>query len=94
MGEAAEKIRKSVPAAKLEVFAGDLSKADDTDLLVKQFPNVEILVNNLGIFEPKPFEQIPDDDWRRFFEVNVLSGVRLSRAYFPGMKQRLSLIHI
>jgi NAD(P)-dependent dehydrogenase (short-subunit alcohol dehydrogenase family) len=88
VNEAAEKIRKSVPAAKLEMFAGDLSKADDTDLLVKQFPNVEILVNNLGIFEPKPFEQIPDEDWRRFFEVNVLSGVRLSRAYFPGMKQR------
>jgi NAD(P)-dependent dehydrogenase (short-subunit alcohol dehydrogenase family) len=88
VNEAAEKIRKSVPAAKLEMFAGDLSKADDADLLVKRFPNVEILVNNLGIFEPKPFEQIPDDDWRRFFEVNVLSGVRLSRAYFPGMKQR------
>jgi NAD(P)-dependent dehydrogenase (short-subunit alcohol dehydrogenase family) len=88
VNEAADKIRKFVPAAKLELFAGDLSKADDTDLLVKQFPNVEILVNNLGIFEPKPFEQIPDEDWRRFFEVNVLSGVRLSRAYFSGMKQR------
>jgi len=80
VNEAAEKIRKSVPAAKLEMFAGDLSKADGADSLVKQFPNVEILVNNLGIFEPKPFEQIPDEDWRRFFEVNVLSGVRLSRA--------------
>ena len=49
---------------------------------------MDILVNNLGIFEPKPFEQIPDDDWRRFFEVNVLSGVRLSRMYLPGMKER------
>ncbi len=88
VSEAAEKIRKSVLGAKLEIFAGDLSKADDTELLVKQFPNVEILVNNLGIFEPKPFEQIPDEDWRRFFEVNVLSGVRLSRACLPGMKQR------
>lgn len=88
VNQAAEKIRKSVPGAKLETFAGDLSKADDAGLLVKQFSNVEILVNNLGIFEPKPFEQIPDEDWRRFFEVNVLSGVRLSRAYFPGMKQR------
>jgi NAD(P)-dependent dehydrogenase (short-subunit alcohol dehydrogenase family) len=86
--EAAEKIRQSVPGAKLEMFAGDLSQARDADSLVKQFPNVEILVNNLGIFEPKPFEQIPDEDWRRFFEVNVLSGVRLSRAYFAGMKQR------
>ena len=58
------------------------------DELFRRFPNVEVLVNNLGIFEPKPFEEIPDDDWRRFFEVNVLSGVRLSRLYFPGMKQR------
>jgi NAD(P)-dependent dehydrogenase (short-subunit alcohol dehydrogenase family) len=49
---------------------------------------MDILVNNLGIFEPKPFQDISDEDWRRFFEVNVLSGVRLSRAYLPGMKQR------
>jgi len=56
--------------------------------LVKRFPAVDILVNNLGIFEPKPFEEIPDADWIRFFEVNVLSGVRLSRAYLPKMKQK------
>jgi NAD(P)-dependent dehydrogenase (short-subunit alcohol dehydrogenase family) len=49
---------------------------------------VDILVNNLGIFEPKPFNEIADEEWRRFFEVNVLSGVRLSRAYLPGMKER------
>jgi NAD(P)-dependent dehydrogenase (short-subunit alcohol dehydrogenase family) len=49
---------------------------------------VEILVNNLGIFEPKPFEEIPDEDWMRFFEVNVLSGVRLARLYLPAMKRR------
>jgi NAD(P)-dependent dehydrogenase (short-subunit alcohol dehydrogenase family) len=49
---------------------------------------VDILVNNLGIFEPKPFEEIPDEDWRRFFDVNVLSGVRLARAFLPGMKRR------
>ena len=59
-----------------------------TAALVGRFPSVDILVNNLGIFEPKPFEQIPDEDWQRFFDVNVLSGVRLSRAYLPGMKQR------
>jgi NAD(P)-dependent dehydrogenase (short-subunit alcohol dehydrogenase family) len=88
VSEATATIRKAVPNAKLESFAGDLSNAAITEKLVKQFPDVEILVNNLGIFEPKPFEQIPDDDWRRFFEVNVLSGVRLSRAYLPGMKQR------
>ena len=82
------KIRQTVPKAKPEHFAGDLSDAAAADALVKRFPAVDILVNNLGIFEPKPFEQIPDDDWRRFFEVNVLSGVRLSRAYLPGMKKK------
>jgi NAD(P)-dependent dehydrogenase (short-subunit alcohol dehydrogenase family) len=88
VSDALATIRKTVPNAKLESFAGDLSDAAITEKLVKQFPDVEILVNNLGIFEPKPFDQIPDDDWRRFFEVNVLSGVRLSRAYLPRMKQR------
>ena len=81
-------IQTAVPGAKLEAFAGDLATEADTALLVKRFPAVDILVNNLGIFEPKPFEQIPDADWRRFLEVNLLSGVRLGRAYFPGMKER------
>ncbi|MGH7975198.1 MAG: SDR family NAD(P)-dependent oxidoreductase [Limisphaerales bacterium] len=88
VSDALEKIRKEIPNAKLEAFTGDLSDAATTEKLVKQFSNVEILVNNLGIFEPKPFEEIPDGDWRRFFEVNVLSGVRLSRAYLPGMKKK------
>jgi len=88
VSDALAKIRRTVPNAKLESFAGDLSDVATTKKLAKQFPNVEILVNNLGIFEPKPFEEIPDDDWRRFFEVNVLSGVRLSRAYLPGMKKK------
>ncbi|MCW5623493.1 MAG: SDR family oxidoreductase [Burkholderiales bacterium] len=69
-------------------FAGDLSTAAAADDVLKRHPGVEILVNNLGIFEPKPFEEIPDDDWRRFFEINVLSGVRLSRLYLPAMKAR------
>ena len=69
-------------------FAGDLSDAATAEALVARHPGIEILVNNLGIFEPKPFEEIPDEDWRRFFEVNVLSGVRMSRHYLPGMKQR------
>ncbi|MGA9449785.1 MAG: SDR family oxidoreductase [Verrucomicrobiia bacterium] len=82
------KVHKAVPDAKvLEGHAGDLSDAATADELVKRFPAVDILVNNLGIFEPKSFEDIPDEDWRRFFEVNVLSGVRLSRAYLPGMKK-------
>ena len=55
---------------------------------MRQLPEVDILVNNMGIFEPKPFEEIPDADWLRFFEVNVMSGVRLTRHYLPGMKAR------
>jgi NAD(P)-dependent dehydrogenase (short-subunit alcohol dehydrogenase family) len=73
---------------KVEGFAGDLSTAVATEQLGRQFPDIDILVNNLGIFEPKAFEDIPDADWSRFFEVNVLSGVRLSRLYLPGMKKR------
>jgi NAD(P)-dependent dehydrogenase (short-subunit alcohol dehydrogenase family) len=69
-------------------FAGDLSDAAKAAELARKYPDVDILVNNLGIFEPKPFEEIPDEDWRRFFDVNVLSGVRLARAYLPGMKRR------
>lgn len=68
-------------------FAGDLSKAEVAEALVKQYPGIEILVNNLGIFEPKPFEEIPDEDWLRFFDVNVLSGVRLSRLVLPAMRK-------
>ncbi|HUO94404.1 MAG TPA: SDR family oxidoreductase [Rhizomicrobium sp.] len=68
-------------------FAGDLSQASVAEDLAKKHPGVEILVNNLGIFEAKPFEDIPDDDWRRFFDANVLSGVRLARLYLPAMKR-------
>ena len=69
-------------------FAGDLADAAAADRLFERFPHVEILVNNLGIFEPKPFDEIPDADWRRLFEVNVLSGVRLARLYLPAMRSR------
>jgi NAD(P)-dependent dehydrogenase (short-subunit alcohol dehydrogenase family) len=69
-------------------FAGDLSDAAKAAELAQKYPDVDILVNNLGIFEAKPFEEIPDEDWRRFFDVNVLSGVRLARAFLPGMKRR------
>ena len=88
VASALQQIRQTVPEAKLDGFAGDLSTVKATEELLKRLPSVEILVNNLGIFEPKPFDEIPDEDWRRFFEVNVLSGVRLSRAYVSGMKQR------
>jgi NAD(P)-dependent dehydrogenase (short-subunit alcohol dehydrogenase family) len=67
-------------------FAGDLSSAAVAEALVAAHPGIEILVNNLGIFEPKPFEDIPDEDWTRFFDVNVLSGVRLARLVLPAMR--------
>ncbi|HEY0747634.1 MAG TPA: SDR family NAD(P)-dependent oxidoreductase [Steroidobacteraceae bacterium] len=69
-------------------FAGDLSSASVADKLVAQFPQVEILINNLGIFEVRPFEEISDEEWRRFFDVNVLSGARLARLYLPAMRKR------
>jgi NAD(P)-dependent dehydrogenase (short-subunit alcohol dehydrogenase family) len=81
-------IRGVAPTAAVEGFAGDLGTAAAADALGKKYADVDILVNNLGIFEVKPFDQIQDADWRRFFEVNVLSGVRLSRMYLPGMKKR------
>jgi len=65
-----------------------LGNAAGAQQLIKALPAVEILVNNMGIFEPKPFAEIPDADWLRFFEVNVLSGVRMSRAYLPGMLEK------
>jgi NAD(P)-dependent dehydrogenase (short-subunit alcohol dehydrogenase family) len=73
---------------KVEGFSADLGTSEGVNQIVARYPDVEIVVNNLGIFEPKPFEQIPDADWFRFFEVNVLSGVRLSRHYLPRMKDR------
>jgi NAD(P)-dependent dehydrogenase (short-subunit alcohol dehydrogenase family) len=88
VNSALEQIRKARPEAKIEGFPGDLGTAAATEDLVKLFPAVDILVNNLGIFEPKPFDEIADEEWRRFFDVNVLSGVRLSRAYLPGMRER------
>ena len=69
-------------------FAADLSTAAAASDVARKFPDVEILVNNLGIFEPKGFEEITDDEWQRYFEVNVLSGIRLARAYLPSMKRR------
>jgi len=67
-------------------FAADVGTSAGVAEAVRRFPDVDILINNMGIFEPKAFEAIPDEDWFRFYEVNVLSGVRLSRHYLPRMK--------
>ena len=87
LAEALERIRAELPDARLEGFAGDLADASGAARLSERFPQVDILVNNLGIYRPQPFEEIPDEEWRRFFEVNVLSAVRLSRRYLPAMKR-------
>jgi NAD(P)-dependent dehydrogenase (short-subunit alcohol dehydrogenase family) len=78
---------KATTGGDVQGFAGDLGTAAAAEAVARQYPGVEILVNNLGIFEPKPFEEIPDADWLRFFEVNVLSGVRLARLFLPAMKR-------
>jgi NAD(P)-dependent dehydrogenase (short-subunit alcohol dehydrogenase family) len=85
---AVEALRKAMPEAKLRGVAADVSTAAGCQTLVAALPDVDILINNAGIFEPKGFFEIPDEDWSRFFEVNVMSGVRLSRAYLPGMLKR------
>jgi NAD(P)-dependent dehydrogenase (short-subunit alcohol dehydrogenase family) len=82
------KIRKAHPKADVSGVASDVSNAAGCAKLIQSLPSTDILVNNMGIFEPKPFEQIPDADWLRLFEANVMSGVRLSRHYLSGMRQK------
>jgi NAD(P)-dependent dehydrogenase (short-subunit alcohol dehydrogenase family) len=86
--EAVRRIRGEKKDAQVTGVAADLSTGEGVDRLTRQMPAVDILVNNLGIFEAKPFAEITDEDWLRFFEVNVLSGVRLSRSYLPQMLQK------
>jgi len=86
--EATAKINKEVSKANLRGIPADLGTAEGCEQVVGEAPRLDILVNNVGIFEPKPFEKITDADWEKFFAVNVMSGVRLSRAYLPAMKQR------
>jgi NAD(P)-dependent dehydrogenase (short-subunit alcohol dehydrogenase family) len=81
-------ITKAVPGAKVRGIAADVSTSAGCTALLAALPEVDILVNNAGIFEPKAFFDIPDEDWSRFFEVNVMSGVRLSRGYLQGMLKR------
>jgi len=81
-------IRKLHPHAHVSGVASDVSSAAGCAKLIQELPTVDILVNNMGIFEPKPFEKIPDEDWMRLFEANVMSGVRLSRHYLSGMRKK------
>jgi NAD(P)-dependent dehydrogenase (short-subunit alcohol dehydrogenase family) len=79
-------LRASHPSAKLEPLVSDLSQASAAAQSATRFPGVDILVNNLGVYVPKPFEQISDADWLAIIETNFMSGVRLSRHYLPRMK--------
>jgi NAD(P)-dependent dehydrogenase (short-subunit alcohol dehydrogenase family) len=81
-------IRNAVAGASVSGVAADVSTAEGCDALVAGAPRADILINNAGIFEPKPYFEIPDADWLRFFETNVMSGVRLSRVYMPAMLER------
>ena len=81
------RIKADHPTAELSGLVADLATAQGVEAAKTQYPQVDILVNSMGIYERKDFEVIPDEDWQRFFDVNVMSGVRLSRAYLPGMKQ-------
>jgi NAD(P)-dependent dehydrogenase (short-subunit alcohol dehydrogenase family) len=81
-------IRKSVPDARVDGIAADFAEAEGAATVIAKLPAVDVLVNNVGIFEPKPFAETPDADWYRFFEINVMSGVRLSRHYLAGMLEK------
>jgi NAD(P)-dependent dehydrogenase (short-subunit alcohol dehydrogenase family) len=81
-------IRAHIPDAKVDGIAADFSSAAGAQTVIARVPAVDILINNLGIFDVKPFLEIPDEEWFRFFEVNVMSGVRLSRHYLPAMLQK------
>ena len=85
VGEAVTMVQTAAPAAKVHAAAHDLGNAAGCAALVAQFPDVDILVNNLGIYEPKGFFEIEDADWSKMFEVNVMSGVRLTRHYLKRM---------
>ncbi len=88
VAEAIAEIRKTYPDAQVREFVGDLSKAEIADQASHHFPDVQILVNNLGYYQPKPFEEISDQDWAAIIETNFMSGVRLSRHYLPTMKAK------
>jgi NAD(P)-dependent dehydrogenase (short-subunit alcohol dehydrogenase family) len=88
VNRAIAKLQSEVVAATIRGVAADAGSAEGCDLLFKAEPSTDILVNNVGIYGPQDFFETPDSEWTRFFEVNVMSGVRLSRTYLPGMVQR------
>lgn len=85
---ALERLKEKYPEADIQGIAADFSVADDVEKLLKRLPDLDILINNVGVFDPKNFLEIPDNDWLQFFDVNAMSGVRLSRHALPGMLKR------
>jgi NAD(P)-dependent dehydrogenase (short-subunit alcohol dehydrogenase family) len=85
---AKQRLIEHLPRAQIDGVAADLATAAGASAFLQRVPDADILVNNIGIFEPKPFEAITDEDWQRFFDTNVMSGIRLSRHYLPLMRKR------
>lgn len=88
VGQAISNLKSNFPDRDISGVAADFSKVEEVNRLLMEVPEVDILINNAGIFEPKEFTEIPDEDWFRLFEINVMSGIRLSRHYFPKMIQK------
>lgn len=86
--KAVASLRSAIPGSEVSGLPADFSKVEEVNDLIANLPHLDILVNNAGIFEPKPFAEIPDEDWFRLFEVNVMSGIRLSRHFFPTMLKK------
>lgn len=85
---ALDQIKQQFPNARLQGLTADLGTVSGANLAFQQVPQVDILVNNLGIYGAKSFSEVTDEEWMRFLEVNVMSGVRLSRYYLPKMLQQ------
>lgn len=86
--EAVAKLEQQTPGARVQGFVGDLAQNDAVTALTQQFPQIDILINNLGIYGPKPFGEISDDEWQQFIDTNFMSGLRLSRFYLPQLLER------
>src|SRR4030095_9156608 len=86
--QAVEELRRSTKSPNISGIPADFSKLAEVNELINEIPDLDILINNAGIFEPKSFVDIPDQDWFTLFEVNVMSGIRLSRHYFPKMLEK------
>ncbi|MFD9003600.1 SDR family NAD(P)-dependent oxidoreductase [Streptomyces sp. NPDC059582] len=88
LADTVETLRAEVPDGMFVPVAADLGTEEGAAHVVDALPEVDILVNNLGIFGARPALEISDDEWRRYFEINVLAGIRLTRAYLPRMTGR------